>query len=201
MKIIVLCSGRTGSYTLSKACEHISNFTCSHESQVSIPYGKRFQFPDQHIEIDNRLIWQLGGLESHIGNDARYVYLKRDLAHVKQSFIKRLYQPKSIFYSYCEAVKKSTPENISKQEIDQLAVDFLKTIDDNIRFYLRDKTYQMDFQLENYANDFAKFWNFIDAEGDYDKALNEFSKQHNPSKTSKTNFRYDLKRLIKRYIN
>ncbi|MDR9447709.1 MAG: hypothetical protein RI535_00630 [Psychroflexus sp.] len=201
MKVIVLCSGRTGSLTLSKSCQHISNYTCNHESKVQLRFNDRFKFPDQHIEIDNRLIWQLGSLQNNIGDDARYVYLKRDLSKVKKSFINRLYQPKSIFYSYCESVKKSTPENKSATEIDQLADDFLKTVDDNIRFYLKDKSYQMEFQLENYATDFSKFWDFIAAKGDYDKAVSEFSKQHNPSKKSKANLSYDLKRMLKRYTH
>ena len=200
MKVIVLCSGRTGSFTLYRSSQHISNFTVSHESQVELLGAKRFRFPDQHIEIDNRIIWQLGSLEQYIGNQAFYVHLTRESAAVKQSFINRLYQPKSIFYSYCESIKKSTPENLSSDEIVYLADDFLDSIDANIRYFLKDKTHQMEFRVENYQQDFSRFWEFIDAKGDYEQALTEWSKKHNPSGKSKTNFLYDLKRMIKRYL-
>jgi len=200
LKVVVLCSGRTGSTTLYRACQHINNFSVGHESQVHLLSAKRFQFPDQHIEIDNRLVWQLGSLEQHIGDQAFYVYLTRERSAVKQSFINRLYQPKSIFYSYCESIKKSTPENLNSDEIAHLADDFLDSIDANIRYFLRDKNHQMEFKVENFQQDFAYFWKFINAKGDYEKALAEWSKKHNSSKKAKTNFLYDLKRMIKRYL-
>ena len=200
MKVIVLCSGRTGSTTLYRSCQHIDNFTVNHESQVELLGARRFDFPDQHIEIDNRLIWQLGSLEQHIGDRALYVHLTRERSAVKQSFINRLYQPKSIFYSYCESIKKSTPENLSSDEIADLADDILDNIDANIRYYLKDKTHQMEFQIENYQQDFALFWEFINAKGDLEKALAEWSKKYNSSKKAKTNFPYDLKRMIERYL-
>ena len=200
MKVIVLCSGRTGSTTLYRACQFIDDFTVGHESRVEHLGAKRFDFPDQHIEIDNRLIWQLGSLEQHIGDQALYVHLKRERLAVKQSFINRLYQPKSIFYSYCESIKKSTPENLSSDEKEHLADDFLDSIDANIRYFLKDKTHQMEFHVENYQQDFAQFWEFINAKGDYEKALAEWSKKHNSSKKHKTNFAYDFKRMIKRYL-
>ena len=200
MKVIVLCSGRTGSFTLYRACQHITNFTVGHESQVNLLGAKRFHFPNQHIEIDNRLVWQLGSLEQYVGDKAFYVHLTREITAVKQSFINRLYQPKSIFYGYCEAIKKSTPENLGSDEIAHLADDFLDSIDANIRYFLKDKPHQMEFRVENHKEDFARFWEFIYAEGQYKKGLAEWSKKHNSSKAAKTNFSYDLKRIIKRYL-
>ena len=200
MKVIVLCSGRTGSTTLYQSCQYINNFTVGHESQAGILGTERFLFPDQHIEIDNRLIWQLGSLEQHIGDQAFYVHLTRERSAVKQSFINRLYQPKSIFYGYCESIKKSTPEDLKPDEIAYLADDLLDSIDANIRYFLKDKTYQMEFNVENYQQDLDRFWNFINAKGDHDKALAQWSKKHNSSKKTKKNLAYDLKRMIKRYL-
>lgn len=200
MKVIVLCSGRSGSTTLYRACQFIDDFTVGHESRVELLGAERFDFPDQHIEIDNRLIWQLGNLGQHIGDQAMYVHLIRERSAVKQSFINRLYQPKSIFYSYCESIKKSTPEKLCANEIALLSDDFLDNIDANIRYFLKDKTHQMEFHIENYHQDFASFWKFINATGDYEKALAEWSNKHNSSKKAKTNLPYDFKRMIKRYL-
>ena len=200
MKVIVLCSGRTGSFTFYRSCQALSNFSVAHESKSHITGSKRFELPDQHIEIDNRLVWQLGSLEHYVGDNAHYVHLKRERNEVKKSFIKRIYQPKSIFYSYCEAIKKSTPENLDQEELETLADDLLDNIDHNIDHFLKNKTHQMVFQLEEYERAFPKFWQFIHAEGNYEQALSEWSKKHNPSSASKTNLQYDLKRMLKRYF-
>ena len=200
MRVIVLCSGRTGSFTFYRSCQSLSNFTVSHESKSHITGSKRFDLPDQHIEIDNRLVWQLGSLERYVGDNAHYVHLKRERAEVKKSFIKRVYQPKSIFYSYCEAIKKSTPENLKHEELASLADDFLDNIEHNIDHFLRDKTHRMDFQLEEYEKAFPEFWRFVNAKGDYEQALAEWSEKHNPSRINKTNLNYDLKRMVKRYF-
>ncbi len=196
----MLCSGRTGSFTFYRSCQILSNFTVSHESKSHITGSKRFDLPDQHIEIDNRLVWQLGSLERYVGDNAHYVHLKRERAEVKKSFIKRVYQPKSIFYSYCEAIKKSTPENLKHEELASLADDFLDNIEHNIDHFLRDKTHRMDFQLEEYEKAFPEFWRFVNAKGDYEQALAEWSEKHNPSRSNKTNLNYDLKRMVKRYF-
>jgi len=64
MKVFILCTGRTGSVTIMKACEHIKNFTSGHES-LSKKFGnERFEYADNHIEGDNRLSWHLGELQN-----------------------------------------------------------------------------------------------------------------------------------------
>ena len=43
---------------------------------------ERLDYPDQHIESDNRLAWYAGRLEKRYGDDAFYVHLKRDRQRV-----------------------------------------------------------------------------------------------------------------------
>ncbi len=47
----------------------------------------------------------------------------------------------------------------------------LTTVDANIRLFLKDKTYKMNFALESASADWVRFWDLIEAEGDLDKAL------------------------------
>ena len=45
MNIFVLCTGRCGSVTFTKACQHITNYTCTHESRVSLLGEDRLNYP------------------------------------------------------------------------------------------------------------------------------------------------------------
>jgi hypothetical protein len=87
VRIFVLTTGRSGSLTFAKACGHASNFTAAHESRIDLIDG-RLDYPDQHIEVDNRLAWMLGPLHA-AHPDARYVHLTRDAATTARSFARR----------------------------------------------------------------------------------------------------------------
>ena len=63
MNIFILNTGRCGSTTFIKACEHIKNYTCAHESLLTEIGAQRFNYPQDHIEADNRLSWLLGRLD------------------------------------------------------------------------------------------------------------------------------------------
>lgn len=65
MNIFVLCTGRSGSKTFIKACNHITNYTCGHESRAKrakLESRLNLDYPPNHIEADNRLSWFLGRL-------------------------------------------------------------------------------------------------------------------------------------------
>ena len=51
----------------------------------------------------------------------------------------------------------------------------------NIRLFLKDKSQQMDFALEQAKTDFPRFWERIGAEGDLDRALREWEISYNAS--------------------
>ena len=57
MNIFVLCTGRCGSMTFTKACGHIDNFSSAHESRCGRLGNERLAYPENHIEVDNRLSW------------------------------------------------------------------------------------------------------------------------------------------------
>ena len=46
--IFVLCTGRCGSVTFSKACKHITNYTSGHETRIK-KLDDRLDFPSFHI--------------------------------------------------------------------------------------------------------------------------------------------------------
>ncbi|MCW9004807.1 MAG: hypothetical protein OQK70_06050 [Gammaproteobacteria bacterium] len=176
MNIFILNTGRCGSTTFIKACEHITNYTANHESLVSTIGKQRLSYPDNHIEADNRLSWMLGRVDHQYGDSAFYIHLKRDLIKVAESFEKR--RDYGIMKAYREGILLGGQEGQSAHD---LALDYIETVDQNIRFFLKDKNNMMDFNLESAKDDFQIFWKRINAEGDLPAALLEWDVSHNAS--------------------
>jgi hypothetical protein len=175
MNIFILNAGRCGSTTFIQACKHISNFSSAHESRVTLTGEDRLNYPENHIEADNRLCWLLGRLERKYGNDAYYVHLTRDHRTSIESFVKR--KEYGIMHAYREGIlmggKQQSPGTI--------ACDYLDTADCNISLFLKDKRHTSLFSLENAVTDFIDFWHWIGARGDLDKALIEWQTHYNAS--------------------
>lgn len=200
MRVFILCTGRTGSNTFSKACQHITNYTSGHETLTKEFGNKRFDYKDWHIEADNRLSWQLGTLDKHFPDHVFYVHFKRDTNKVISSFEKRFYQPASIIDAFSEGIRKVPPEELNKQERTQACIDYIDTVNDNIECFIANKKNAMTISIENIKDEFPIFWNKIGAEGDLKKALNEFNVKYNASKSRKILFLYELKlAVLKRF--
>ena len=88
--VFVLGTGRCGTMTFSAACAHFDNFSASHESRTSLLGADRFDYPDDHIEVDNRLSWFLGELDRRFDDDETfYVHLTRSSDEVVDSYARR----------------------------------------------------------------------------------------------------------------
>ncbi|WP_216643637.1 hypothetical protein [Spiribacter salilacus] len=66
------------------------------------------------------------------------------------------------------------------EELD-LCIDYIETIDQNIKLFLEARERKMEFWIERAQDDFPSFWSEIGAEGDLAAAVAEFD---NPSNTS-----------------
>lgn len=176
MNIFILNSGRCGSTTFIKACQHIENYSAAHESRVGYIGEKRLAYPVDHIEADNRLSWFLGRLDECYSDDAIYIYLQRDPMATRRSFARR--DNFGIMQAYRHGLLLGETEHYSAEEI---ATDYLKTIDANIRHFLKNKSQSMDFYLERAEEDFSKFWQMIGAQGDLGSALMEWQQHYNAS--------------------
>jgi hypothetical protein len=196
MNVFVLCTGRSGSSGFIRACNHITNFSAGHETLANKLGADRFKFPSHHIEADNRLSWQLGQLEKNYGKEAFYVHLKRDNQSTAKSFMNRFLMPKSMIYAYANGIKKSPPEILSHKDRFEICLDYVNTVNTNLEFFLKDKPNTMTIELENIQNDFKIFWKNIEAEGDLQKALSEFSIKHNRSPKKTIDIKYSFKHAI-----
>jgi hypothetical protein len=152
------------------------NYSAGHESRIRLLGDARLAYPTQHIEADNRLSWLLGRLDRTYGDSAWYVHLSRERAATAVSFAKR--QPFGIMKAYREGILL---EGEAGQTANDLACDYIDTVTANIDLFLKDKHHTMAFNLENARADFARFWHWIDAQGDLDKALSEWDSRYNAS--------------------
>lgn len=182
MNVFVLCTGRCGSVTFTKAVKHITNFTAAHESRASMVGEERLAYPPRHIEVDNRLSWLLGRMDQTYGDSARYVHLTRDPEATAASFTKR--ERFGIFKAYRTGIIKKKGWRKKPATTLDVSRDLVDTVTQNIEIFLRDKPHVMRFRLEDAASDFPKFWDWIGATGDLAAAQTEFLRNYNASKSN-----------------
>jgi hypothetical protein len=176
MNIFVLNTGRCGSTTFIKACQHITNYSAAHQSRSGLLGTYHFDYPENHIEADNRLSWFLGRLDKHYGDDAFYVYLKRNNHDTAKSFVKRYNE--GIIKTYRKRMLIGLPDESSPMSV---SLDYCDTVNSNIELFLKDKNKKMEFLLENAKQDFRKFCDVTGAKGDINAALSEFDICYNAS--------------------
>lgn len=176
MNIFILNSGRCGSSTFIKACSHIKNYTCAHESLLRETGQERLYYPENHIEADNRLSWFLGRLDNNYADSAFYVHLSRNPQDTANSFAKRI--DFGILKAYEQGILLH--EQHLQPALD-IANDYIETVDSNIKLFLKDKSNKMDISLETIKPDFTEFWNRINAQGNLDAALSQWNINYNAS--------------------
>lgn len=174
MNVFILCTGRCGSTTFIRAAEHITNFTSAHESRARDIGPARVDYPPDHIEADHYLAWFLGKLDRAYGDNARYVHLTRDPEAVARSWTEVRDWIGSLPSAYRDGILKATRASFRDTCRDQV-----DTVNENIRHFLKDKSHTLSFALENAAEDWPRFWQWIGAEGNYEASLAEWSVRHN----------------------
>jgi len=203
MRVFVLCTGRSGSLSFARACSHITNFASGHESFSRRLGDARFDYPDNHIEADNRLSWFLGSLDERFGNDAFYVHLVRNREDTIRSYNRRWVRNGSLIRAYCEGIQQITLHRLDRERRMAVVADFYDRVQDNILHFLKDKERKITIRIENAREEFPLFWEMIGAEGSLEKALESFELRHNRSvpgrfKHYRHELRFNLMKLRRR---
>lgn len=167
MNVFVLCTGRCGSVTFSKAAAHATNFTAGHETRSHLLGQEHFAYPANHIEVDNRLSWFLGRLHAAFP-DAYYVHLVRNRQAVARSFMLRY--GRGIIGGYANSILMTLPADAPKLDV---CLDYVHTVTENIWQFLRDRPH-MVIDIDRAKHGFVEFWQTIGAHGDLEAALAEF---------------------------
>lgn len=174
--------------TFSKACEHMTNYTSAHESahesaRLCAIGGQGIKgylanppdYPDNHVEIDNRLTWFLGSLNKAYPG-AYYVHLIRKRADVVRSLEKRVnrFGVGGIIGAYGCGMLYKKPREV-QNEIREIAGHYYDTVNATIRDFQANTRIQM----EDPKNMFTRFWAKIGADGDLAAALKEWDIRYN----------------------
>ena len=193
--VFVLCTGRSGSLAVERACSHIDNYTVGHESRTRLVGHEKLAYPESHIEVDNRLAWHLGRLEHIYGDNAFYVFLRRNREAVIESYHRRWGHLNSLVTAYAHGILMRRPSNNDVT----VTADLIDTIQCNIESFMRNRRHKLVLDLERIEETFPLFWEAIGAEGDLAAALREFAVPHNASRSS--NFRDMARRLRNAWVS
>lgn len=182
MNVFVLGTGRCGTVTFTRACQYITNYSTGHETRSAEIGDARFDYPDDHIEADNRLSWFLGRLGSRYDDrDVLYVHLLRDREATAASFLKRWDGPQKagIMSAYRHGVIPRGSEWPESRRLD-VCRDYVDTVTANVTEFLGSRPH-MTLHLEDIEPGFSAFMDRIGADGDLDAARQEWEIKHNGS--------------------
>lgn len=201
MRVFILSTGRCGSKTIIQACKHITNYTSAHESRTLKIGPDHFNYPDNHIESDNRLSWFLGLLDEKFGDDAFYVHLIRNKTDTVNSFNKRWAKHISINKAFLTGILNTPLEKADKETRYKVSSLYYDTVNANIELFLNDKSNKLTIHLETITEDFELLWHQIKAEGNFKKAIRELEKRYNESGIATTDFKYKIKLWLYSILN
>lgn len=176
MNVFVLSTGRCGTVSFAKACEHITNYTVGHETRIKLAGPARLDYPDDHIEVDNRLCCFLGRLDKEYGINAYYVHLERNKKDVIASYL-----AKGMTNAGSERrhVMSYATHLLPVDAREYLLKDFIETRTADIEMFLKDKPFHLHVSLESIQKDFDTFWTAINAVGNFGEAIKVFDVRHN----------------------
>lgn len=198
MNVFVLCTGRSGSTTFAKACEHFTNYSSGHETRARIIGPKeRFAYPEDHIEADNHLSMQLGHLQRHYGDKAFYVHLTRSRERVAASFERLIDSPYSNVRAFAAGVLLEPW--LKPEDVRSACFDYVDTVNANIEAFLTGKPLAMRMDIDEPQPAFDQFMTRIGAQGDLEAARRTICERHNlKSHTHYTRRKHKIKRAILR---
>lgn len=179
MRAFILGPGRCGTLTIAEAFRHATNYTVGHESRWHLQPADRWNYPDQHIEVDNRLCWMTGTLHRRYP-DATYAHLVRD-PEANADSLARVLWPRGTRASRGKLMSGIQGILGRTARADSEAIDYARNhvelTNDNARLLL--ETHDgITIHIENPHAAFTALWEQLDCEGDLDAALAELDVRH-----------------------
>lgn len=171
-RVFVLGTGRCGTRTWAAACGHIDNWTSGHETRNRL-FAGRLDYPQRHIEVDNRLVFHLGGLQRLYGDDPLFVHLTRDPEAVAASLAHGVRGRRGIMPAFVGHIIRS--RRVNPMEAARI---YVETVTDNIEAFLSGKPNVIRVRIEQPHAAFDQMWEQIGAVGDREAAHGELDQRH-----------------------
>lgn len=181
MRVFVLTTGRAASTTFAEAASLIDGMTAGHETHRAMVEG-RLDYPDNHIESDNRLVWFLGSLDRLYDDaDTFYVYLHREPERVARSYLERWHITVSVVRAFYHGILMHKNKPDAERALAACRL-FVSTVDDNIRFFLKNRQNWAEVRLDSLETDFFHFMDNAGLQGDREKIAAVLRRKSNTSK-------------------
>ena len=103
MNVFILSPGRTATTTLSEAFSCVKGWSSAHESRSQLLGDERVNYPEKHLEFDNRLTWFLPRLTKKYSSSALLVIVQKKQCRLASSYNKRWYKM-NIMKSYSQGI-------------------------------------------------------------------------------------------------
>jgi len=186
MNVFISGTGRCGTTTFSKACQHLDNYTSGHETRVSLLGSNRIRYANNHIECDPRLTWYLPQLAFQYP-DSFYVHLRRNEEATIKSLVRKEMVAKKLgqlglLHGWAMAINMRHSKVVINYDELMLAViakDYVNCVNTIIDTFFKSGVDNMIINLENIKQDFPLFLDKIGAKGNLAKAIDEWNMRHN----------------------
>ena len=185
VRVFCLSTGRCGSTTFTESFRHAVNYSSAHESRARVLGAKRLEYPDWHVESDNRLAWFLGELDERYGDEPVYVHLVREPSEVVRSFEYRHHSPGTIMRGFGNGILM-TGRDRKPDEWRPIAEMYVQTVNANIRLFLRDKSKVVLMRLDDPEPAVRTIWEMAEMQGDLEAAINIWGMHFNSDPRSRS---------------
>ncbi|QBI56787.1 hypothetical protein [Streptomonospora litoralis] len=180
-RVFVLCTGRCGSVTLARALQaHVLSHTVGHESRAHLIGPGRLDYPEGHVEVDNRLSWFLGELGKRFGDEPTYVHLTRDPEQVAASYARRYGVRAGIAPAYASGIIRARSPRTDAERL-AAARAYVRTVTANIEAFLADKTRVVHMGIAAPEPGLSRLWDLAELSGDRLAAADALEQRHNAS--------------------
>lgn len=159
--------------TIIRAFAHATNYTSGHETEGGSFYP--LDYPDWHIEADNRLSWMLGELGQHFP-DARWVHLLRDREGMARSFEARPDWPGASIKGFGAGILGRG--DLFHEERYEAAGRMWDAANANITEFLTTRDHRVVW-LHDLTRDFPGLWEWVGCQGDLAAAVETTRIRHN----------------------
>lgn len=103
MNVFIVSPGRTATTTFAHAFELVDGYTSAHESRCQYLGSERVNYPQNHVECDNRLTWFMARLTNKYADNSVLVIVHRDKSEVAKSYNQRWYKI-NIMKAYAQGI-------------------------------------------------------------------------------------------------
>jgi len=182
MRVFCLSTGRSGTTTFSRSLSHATNFTSGHETRTSICTSDRLEYPDAHIEADNRLAFFLGALKQRYDSaNTIWVHLRRNPKDVVNSYLRRRYSPAQLVHAFGHGILMSA-EPKTEDEWRSVTELMVRSVRANIEAFMETQDLTVTMDIENPVPALTRIWSLAGIEGDFAASIAEWEVRHNQSR-------------------